>query len=325
MNVGLVYDLRDDYLAQGHSDLDVAEFDSLSTLDAICESLTRAGCRTLRIGNVHALTRSLAEGNRWDLVFNLAEGMQGFGREAQVPALLEAYRIPYTFSDPLVMSLTLHKGLMKHVVRDLGIPTPRFKTVTNELDLQDLALNFPLFVKPVAEGSSKGVDRHSLVTDAEELSGRCHDLLATYRQPVLVEEYLPGEEFTVGILGTGDKARPLGVMEVRMSTDGVEPFYSYENKIHFTSRVTYRLAGGRLAEQISAMAVRLWRSIGGRDAGRIDFRCDASGSPNFLEINPLAGLNPTYSDLPILARLQGISFDGLIHEILKSASERVGS
>ncbi|MFO0914988.1 MAG: D-alanine--D-alanine ligase [Pirellulales bacterium] len=323
MNVGLTYDLRDDYLARGYSELETAEFDTPATLTAISESLKSIGCQPCRIGNIHALVQRLSAGERWDLVFNIAEGLHGFGREAQVPALLDAFQIPYTFSEPLVLSLTLHKALMKHVVRDLGIPTPRFEVVADEFDARQVRLPFPLFVKPVAEGSSKGVNRKSLVHDAEELMAQCRELLAAYRQPVLVEEYLRGQEFTVGVLGTGAKAYCLGVMEVSVRPGDVEPYYSFENKTEYESRVSYQLASGGLAEELRAMAVRLWRFVGGRDAGRIDFRCDASGTPHFLEINPLAGLNPNYSDLPILARLSGLSFDQLVAEILKSCSERV--
>ena len=161
-----------------------------------------------------ALAARLVAGERWDLVFNIAEGVAGFGRESQVPALLEAYAIPYTFSDPLVCALTLHKGMAKHVARGYGVPTPDFALVTTPADAAAVTLPFPLFVKPVAEGTSKGVTARSLVTSRAALLDVCAELLAEYREPVLVEEFLSGREFTVGILGTGADARALATLEV---------------------------------------------------------------------------------------------------------------
>jgi len=150
MRVGLTYDLRDEYLAMGYGQEETAEFDRISTIEALEGSLRRLGHETDRIGHVRSLAARLVAGDRWDLVFNIAEGLAGIGREAQVPALLDVYGIPYTFSDPLVMSLTLHKGMTKRVLRDGGIPTPAFAEVSTPRDLDKLDLPFPLFAKPVA-------------------------------------------------------------------------------------------------------------------------------------------------------------------------------
>ncbi|MEK7244000.1 MAG: D-alanine--D-alanine ligase, partial [Thermodesulfobacteriota bacterium] len=156
MKIGITYDLRDDYIAEGYTEEETAEFDHPRTIDAIEEALRDLGYETDRIGHLRALTRRLVAGDRWDLVFNIAEGLRGFGREAQVPALLDAWEIPYTFSDPLVLSLTLHKGLTKRVIRDFGIPTPDFAVVETPEEIAAMALPFPLFAKPVAEGTGKG-------------------------------------------------------------------------------------------------------------------------------------------------------------------------
>ena len=230
MLIGLTYDLRDDYLAAGYGEEETAEFDRSSTIEAIASALIETGHDVDRIGHAPALTRRLVAGDRWDLVFNIAEGMHGIGREAQVPALLDIYGIAYTFSDPLVMALTLHKGMTKRVLRDAGVPTPPFAEVARLSDLHDIRLAYPLFAKPVAEGTGKGIDGLSVLRDALDVTRRCCDLLRRFRQPVLVEGYLPGRELTVGVLGTGDTARALGTMEISLRAAAEAGAYTFVNK-----------------------------------------------------------------------------------------------
>lgn len=320
--VGLTYDLRKEYLEMGYGEEETAEFDKPETIEAIENALQEIGFATDRIGNIRTLTRRIAEGNRWDMVFNIAEGLKGFGREAQVPALLEANGIPYTFSDPLVLSLTLHKGLTKRVVRDLGVPTPDFMVVEKELNGEDISLPFPLFAKPVAEGTGKGIDRFSKIDGKEQLREVCHRLLAEFRQPVLVERFLPGREFTVGIVGSGDRARSIGVIEVLLNDDAEPDAYSYENKQRFEKLVSYRLVDDHLAQQAANVALQAWKGLGCLDAGRIDIRVDENGMANFIEVNPLAGLHPHHSDLCIIGNKVGLSYTGLIGAIMASAMER---
>ena len=324
MKIGLTYDLRDEYLAAGYGEEETAEFDKPETIAAIENTLKTMGFETDRIGHVKSLMARLQAGDRWDLVFNIAEGLYGIGREAQVPALLDAYRIPYTFSDALVCALTLHKGMTKHVVRDLGIPTADFAVVNDEEDLESVKLPYPLFVKPVAEGTSKGISADSKVTDPAALKGVCRHLWEEFAQPVLIERFLPGREMTVGIIGTGHKARVIGMMEIILNHKAEADSYSYANKEEYEDRVIYRLVEQPLADTIAKLALRVWRGLGCRDAGRVDFRLDGSGVPNFLEINPLAGLNPHRSDLPILCGLIGIDYPTLLKEIINSALEREG-
>lgn len=325
MRIGLTYDLRDDYLAEGYGEEETAEFDQPSTIDALDGALASLGHRVERIGNVRALTRALAAGRRWDLVFNIAEGLEGFGREAQVPALLEAHGIPCTFSDTLVMSVCLHKGMTKDVLRARGLPTPASAVITDPADCSRLTLTPPLFAKPVAEGTGKGVTPEGVVRRLEDLPGVCTRLMERYRQPVLVETYLPGREFTVGILGTGERARAVGALEVVLK-DGAEPgVYSYENKERCEELVEYVLVRDATARRAEAAALDAWRAIGGRDAGRIDLRCDETGAPYLLEINPLAGMHPSHSDLPILCTQAGIPYRELVRTIVESARERIGA
>jgi len=322
MRVGITYDLREDYLAKGLSEEETAEFDPDETIQAIQQSLQDLGYETDRIGNIKNLTRRLVAGDRWDMVFNIAEGFRGFGREAQVPALLEAYDILYTFSDPLVLCLTLHKAMAKRVVRDLGVPTPDFYVIEKESDLAMVDLPFPLFAKPVAEGTGKGINAASKIMNQSQLISVCTESLIGYKQPILVETFLPGREFTVGILGTGNDAQAIGVMEVILQETAEPDVYSYLNKERGEELVDYRLATDSAAEKAREIALAAWRGVGCRDAGRIDIRADASGMPNFMEVNPLAGLHPQHSDLCIIARMAGISYRALIEAILRSAMAR---
>ena len=325
MHIGITYDLRDDYLREGYGHEETAEFDRVDTIDGIDAALKSLGHGTDRIGNVRHLVRRLASGDTWDLVFNIAEGMYGVGREAQVPALLDAYRIPYTFSDPLVLALTLHKGLTKTVIRAAGIPTADFAVIEDPADLQSLDLPPPLFAKPVAEGTGKGISESSRVDTHERLSLLCTKLMHEFRQPVLVETYLPGREFTAGIVGTDNDAAVIGVMEVlfRNHHEG-EKIYSYHSKSNYEELIDYVIPEREVVQACSDLALAAWRALGCRDGGRVDIRMDSLDRPNFIEVNPLAGLNPVHSDLPIICRLLGIPFQDLIARILDSAMQRIG-
>lgn len=323
MKIGITYDLREDYLIEGYSEEETAEFDRAETIEAIDQTLKELGYRTDRIGHLKSLTRRLAAGDRWDLVFNIAEGLRGFGREAQIPALLDAYDIPYTFSDPLVLALTLHKGMTKHVIRDMGIPTPDFAIVEKEDQITGICLSYPLFAKPVAEGTGKGITAASKINTEKELVEVCRMLLTVFKQPVLVESFLPGREFTVGIIGTGKDAIATDTMEVCLKAQAEPDVYSYINKENCEELVEYRLVYDEEAQQVRETALSAWRGLGCRDAGRMDLRSDRSGRPNFMEVNPLAGLHPQHSDLPIIFSLMGKTFHQLIDRIMHSALKRV--
>jgi D-alanine-D-alanine ligase len=272
---------------------------------------------------VRSLTQALAAGRRWDIVFNIAEGLRGVAREAQVPALLDAYEIAYTFSDPLVLSLTLHKGMTKRVLRDLGLPTTDFREVHSVADVASIDLPLPLFIKPIAEGTGKGIDGRSKVSDRSELDAACRRLLERYDQPVLVEPFLPGREFTVGMLGTGAESVALGTLEVRLLAGAEADAYSFVNKERCEELVEYVLCREPDARRCEAIALAAWRGLGCRDAGRVDLRLDAAGRPQILELNPLAGIHPEHSDLPILCTKLGIPYRELIRRIMDSAGKRI--
>jgi D-alanine-D-alanine ligase len=324
LRVGLTYDLKADYRAAGFSSDQVMEFDEHDTVDGLAAALASGGHQVDRVGRGVELAKRLGRGERWDLVFNIAEGVHGRSREAQVPALCELFEQPYTFSDPLTCALTLDKPLAKRVVRDHGIPTAPFVVVSSPAEAETVELVPPLFAKPIAEGSSKGISERSRIGSLAELRTACADLLTRFRQPVLVESYLPGREMTVGIVGNGAEAHVVGVMEV-LFNDGSATDYTALNKDEFEVRVHYNLLDGEpLGVTARRLALEAYRALSCCDAGRVDLRCDERGTPHFLEINPLPGLHPIRSDLPILSRLAGVTYEDLIGRIVQAAAMRWG-
>lgn len=327
MKIGITYDLKTDYLNRGFSEEDTAEFDKESTIEHIENSLQLLGHDTDRIGDITNLVNDLRH-NRWDMVFNICEGMYGTGREAQVPALLDAYQIPYTFSDPLVLSLTLNKGMTKRIIRDAGIKTAPFAIVNNESDILDFftdysnfTMEYPLFIKPNSEGSGKGITYKSKVDNATELWRLCKSIWENSKTELIIESYLPGREFTVGIMGTGEDSMSLGCMEIIFNSD--EKFYSYNMKTNYEYNIIYKLPEKEISDNVCELALKSWKILGCRDAGRIDIRLDENDIPNFIEVNPLAGLNKETSDLPILANFNGYDYDNLIENIINSAKKRI--
>lgn len=328
MNIGLTYDLRSEYLAAGYSEIETAEFDREETIDSLAGALEALGHQVDRIGHVRQLAARLVAGDRWDLVFNICEGLSGPSREAQVPCLLETYGVPCVFSDALRMALCLEKGLTKTIAAAAGVPTSPFVTVASIAGAENVPFDGPWFVKPIAEGTGKGCDPASIVRRREDLAPACERLLEQYRQPVLVERFLPGREVTVGILGTGDEAEVLGTLEIVLSDEAEPEVYSYENKERCETLVEYRPVSSRedaMVAEAERIALHAWKALDCRDGGRIDLRCDAEGRPFFLEVNPLAGLHPHHSDLPMIATSVGVSYFDLIARIVASASKRVSS
>ncbi|HEY9876338.1 MAG TPA: hypothetical protein V6D12_23120 [Candidatus Obscuribacterales bacterium] len=322
--VGLCYDLKEDYLKSGFSAAEVMEFDDEETIVGLENALLSLGHKVERIGNGRELTLRLVKGDRWDLIFNIAEGVKGRSREAQVPAVCELFAQPYTFSDPLTCALTLDKALTKRVVRDRNLPTAAFAVVNAIAEAQAVALPFPLFLKPVAEGSSKGITGNSFVKTPEELVNTCQILLEQFHQPVLVETFLPGREVTVGIVGNGSAARVVGVMEVIFNDTAEIAAYTALNKNEYLERISYRLLTDTepLGIQARQLALDIYHTLGCRDAARMDLRCDANGKLHFLELNPLPGMNHILSDLPMMVRLGGLEYKHLIAEIVESAWQR---
>jgi D-alanine-D-alanine ligase len=326
MHIGITYDLRIDYLAAGYGEEETAEFDQVGTIDAIDGALQELGHTTDRIGNARSLVERLAQGDRWDLVFNICEGLHGRARESQVPVILDVYDIPYTFSDPTVLAVCLDKALTKTVVRAAGVPTPDWHVVVELADIERCQLPFPVIAKPLAEGTGKGIDATSKISDHSALRETCERLLERYREPVLVERFLTGREFTVGVLGAGSDAEVAGTLEVVLRPNAEQDVYSYINKEQCEELVDCRLASAAhdaTVAEAERIALAAWRAVGGRDAGRLDLRCDDRGMPQLIEINPIAGLHPTHSDLPMLWTAIGRDYVELIERIVDSARLRL--
>ncbi|MCB5230359.1 MAG: hypothetical protein WCX83_01055 [Candidatus Cloacimonas sp.] len=323
MKIGLTYDLRDDYLKEGFTEEETLEMDSVTTVEALADTIISLGYEVEKIGNIKSLIKLIANGARWDLVFNIAEGVYGMGRESQIPAILDAYQIPYTFSDTVVLAVSIQKALTKRIVSDIGVVTSPFVSVKSIDDISKVKLPFPLFAKPIAEGTSRGISNKSIINNKTELKEVCLELLHKFNQPVLVEHYLPGREFTVGVLGTGINSKVISAMEIIVKPHSDVEVYGFEAKENCEDFIEYRLVDSNLLESLSKMALTVHKGLNCRDASRIDVKEDEYGELHFLEINPLAGLHPTHSDLPIMCSMVGVSYLELINRIIESASERI--
>ncbi len=313
-----------------------AEWDSPATIAAVESALSRLG-KVVRLEAKEDFPERLRQA-RPDIVFNIAEGFHGVNREAHVPAICEFFGIPYSGSDPFTLSLCLDKAKTKETLTFHGIPTPKFAVVEKIEDLKAGSgkLPLPLFAKPLYEGSSKGITDSNLCWDRAHLFEQTEFLLGNYKQPVLVEEYLPGKEFTCAVLGNGDEATVLPIVAMNFETlpKGALPIYSFDAKFVWDrpeNPLDIFQCPARITRELQASIERVtldaFRVLGCRDWARIDVRLDAAGVPNVLEVNPLPGILPDPADnscLPKAARAAGISYDELIQNCLKYAAARQG-
>jgi D-alanine-D-alanine ligase len=321
-----------------------AEWDSPRTIDAIASALAAYG-EVIRLEASPDFPERLRAAKP-DLVFNIAEGLHGVNRESHVPAICEFLGVPYSGSDPLTLSICLDKARAKEVLSYHRVPTAPFLLVESAEDLDRLLAGalplsppseiLPLFVKPVHEGSSKGITERNFVRNADELEAQVRFLLDTYGQPVLVEEFLPGAEFTCGVLGNGPDARVLPIVAMNFGAlpRGAMPIYGYEAKWIWDrpeSPLDIFACPAPISETmriaIERVVLRAYRVLGCRDWSRVDVRLDADGVPNIVEVNPLPGILPNPADnscLPKAARAAGLSYDELIQACLLHAAERNG-
>jgi D-alanine-D-alanine ligase len=324
LRVGFTYNVKRVKPALDGSRDEEAEYDSPATIQAVREAIAAAGHEVIDLEATADLP-SLIETARPDLVFNMAEGIKGRNRESQVPALLELLDIPYSGSDPAALNIALDKALAKKIVRQHNIRTPNFFTMLTGKERLPKDLRFPLIVKPIAEGSSKGVHTTSVVESEAELRDSAQKMIAKYDQPALVEDYIGGREFTVGMLGER-RPKVLPLMEVVfLDTAETRPVYSFEFKQDWSSKIRYDVPARLEPAQVKALeraARECFMALGCRDVARVDFRMDATGKIYFLECNPLPGLTPGWSDLVLIAKAAGIEYDALIAEILSGAIRR---
>jgi len=311
-----------------------AEWDSKATIDAVAGALSGLG-EVIRLEADEDFPERLREA-RPDIVFNIAEGRNGVNRESHVPAICEFYGIPYSGSDPLTLSLCLDKARAKQTLAWHQIPTARFAVVSEMPDIAraSKALPLPLFVKPIHEGSSKGITERNFCRTRAELEAQVEFLLTTYDQPVIVEEYLPGAEFTCAVLGNGKSAEVLPIVGMNFASlpEGALPIYGFEAK-WIWDRPENPLQmfecpaniDAALARAIERVTLDAYRVLGCRDWSRIDVRLNAAGEPNVVEVNPLPGILPDPADnscFPKAARAAGMSYDELIRSCLRLAASR---
>jgi D-alanine-D-alanine ligase len=328
MKIGLSYDLKDKVPEpQGKPEDALEEYDSLETVDAIAKAIEAQHHSVVKLGGGREFLNNVL-GQRVDLVFNVAEGLGNYrSREAQVPSVLEMLGVPYSGSDPLCLAVSLEKPLAKRLVSFSGVATPRWQVVSDTRQLKEVEWGqFPLpaFAKPAHEGSSKGIRITSRLENSPQIVEAVTGLLEYYQQPVMVEEFISGEEVTVGVIGNSPP-KVVGIMRVvpRKKTDCF--VYSLEVKRDWESLLTYEcpaLLGKGVLQDIADSSLKAYAALGCRDFARMDFRISPDGTPYFLEINPLPGLNPKSGDLPIMAGKMGWTYEALISAVLNAALQR---
>ncbi|OGF64812.1 MAG: hypothetical protein A2Y62_19430 [Candidatus Fischerbacteria bacterium RBG_13_37_8] len=326
MKIGLVYNLRKTYLKKIDDPIDAdAEWDSEKTIYHLTHAIESLGHTVIDIGSPENVIHKFNEFTNVDLVFNIAEGRKGRCRESQVPAMCELFNIPYTFSDPLTMAIALDKILCKQIIQKAGIPTAPFWKISTAHDMTLIPENaFPLFVKPALEGTAKGITSDSMVRDRLAFEKQVTYLITTYKEPVLVEQFLSGKEFTIAVIGNPNPYI-LGMMEIIINDPSQNNIYTFDAKENWKSKVTYTFFNDRenvLWKQLSRIALEAYTVLECRDVARVDVRCDERQNPYFMEINPLPGLTPEHSDFPMIAGMVGRSYESLINEIIEQAWQR---
>ena len=302
-----------------------AEFDDMDTIDAIQSVLESTGCSVELYEAAEEFPVRLVQ-SRPDIVFNIAEGLRGRGREAQVPAILNFLNIPFTGSDETALCIGMDKALTKRIVSTFGVNTPKYQIAKCGTLLPNIDLSYPVIVKPNSEGSSKGISDISIAEDSAVLQRVLKEKMSMYRQDMLVEEYISGREFTAGILGNGEDIRVFSPMEI-IFNDNAHGIYSYEVKRNYKTFVRYACPpsiNAGLKKEMEDTAKMVYQILECRDLARVDFRLSPAGELYFIEINPLPGLAPDYSDFPMIAAFNGMDYAALIRNILDAALARYG-
>lgn len=328
VKIGITYNLKRTDFTQDQSPDAQAEFDSIDTVLAIQSAIEQHGLATVLLEADPDLPEKLNK-EKPDFVFNIAEGYGGRAREAQVPALLSLLQIPFTGSDETALCLALDKALCKRLLATYHVPTPRYCVYSPGAPVRAAGLRYPVIVKPNAEGSSKGIPDVCIAKNAQELRALVQQNISLYGSDVLVEEYIAGREFTVGLLGNGESVKVFPPMEILYHASPIEGYniYNYTVKQEYEKYVSYACPAALLPEleqQMTGMAKKIFLALGCRDLARVDFRLDENGAIFFIEINPLPGLAPHYSDYPMLAEFCGVSHEDLVYQILCAGAKRAG-
>ncbi len=326
MRIGIAFDLKPKNCPANLPEDIFEEFDSEEVIFALKNVFEKFGFDVILLESGKNFLKNILK-EKVDFVFNIAEGFGTRSREGHIPSVCEMLGVPYSGSDPLSLNITLDKEICKRFAKSIGIRTPYFKIVNKESDFKKLNFKkFPAIVKLKNEGSSMGLRLSSKVKNLDELKEKVYYLLKNYNEPVLIEEFISGKEITVGIIGNDENARVLGMMEIRPKRLKQEDFiYSLEVKRNYKEEVDYIVPPEikeKTKKEIEKNALKIYKLLSLRDIARIDFRCDKDENPYFLEINPLPGLNPNTSDLPIMAYKLGMDYNSLLKEIITSAFSR---
>ncbi len=325
LRVGLTYNLKKGI----KSDVvdNEAEYDNIETVLAIKSALEAGNCCVELFEATEELPAKLTK-SPVDIVFNIAEGSQGRGREAQVPAILNFMRIPFTGSDETTLCIALDKALAKRILATYHIRTPRYRVISKDQQKWSGGFTFPAIVKPNAEGSSKGISDVAVVFDMRELRSLVSQNISLYKQDMLVEEYIHGREFTVGVVGNGSELLVFSPMEIRYLDQKNEyNIYSYTVKQNYKKLIRYEcpaVISPEIEAEIMHTARKVYDILACRDFARMDFRLSPDGKLYFIEINPLPGLAPGYSDFPMIAEFCGMDYASLVQRLLSSALKRYG-
>ncbi|MDD5686985.1 MAG: ATP-grasp domain-containing protein [Elusimicrobia bacterium] len=326
LKIGFTYDAKADYnLLPTDSPDKYAEFDSEETISEIEKSLKSSGHEVERIGRISVLLEKIAQGKRWDIIFNIAEGIKGRNRESQVPTILELYDIPYSGSDALTMGLTLDKAVAKMIVSHYGVLTPKFLEIEKieQLDEKEFHLKYPVIIKPSEEGTSKGISPESIARNFKDVVKRTKWLIEKYNQPALIEEFITGTEFTVAVI---ENNPPEVLPPVQITIKGKQylgdDFYTHDRVINDDIRyVCPAEIPNKLNEKLKEVALNSYKALGIKDFGRIDFRVDENDTPYFLELNPLPNLGKI-DVFPLIAKAIGITYEEIVCKVLSAALKR---
>jgi len=324
--IGIAFNLK-----KPSSDDTYEEYDEIETIDSLEQELRRLAFAVVRFEQDDRFFKKISAA-RVDFVINIAEGRGSTrGRESQVPCVLESLGIPYSGSDPIALGITLDKYLTSLVLKACGLPVPRMHVVSRIQEAGALKGIFAggrsFIIKPRWEGSSKGIFLNSVADNFSDMHRRVRRVLSAYRQPAVIEEFLEGDEITAGVYGNSTP-RLLGMMRIRHRETAQKHFvYSLENKKEWEEKIIYEPAAvipAGVRRRVADCAVRAFRALELRDMARIDFRLSRSGRPAIIDVNPLPGLSPRYSDLPILYRLNGGTYPRLIKILMTTALRRCG-
>lgn len=324
--VGILYNVKDTNSSEVRDEQ--AEYDSIDTVYAIRDAIELSGYKTVLLEENNELPEKLKNA-KIDIVFNIAEGAKGRGREAQGPAILNLFNIPFTGSDETALCIALDKALCKRLLSTAGVKTPRFAVVDSVEEISSIKLDFPVIVKPNAEGSSKGIPDACIAADMDELKDLIKKNLSIYKESMLIEEYIDGREFTVGILGNGKDTKVYTPMEIAFRKNTIDKYkvYSFDVKQNYKEFIDYYCPSDILSledeEKMKNMALCAFKVLSCNDFARVDFRQSRSGEIYFIEINPLPGLAPSYSDYPMLMEFCGVPYNKLILSVLVAALRRL--